>query len=245
MITLYGRMPVLEAVLDPRAAVTKVVIAHRAQGDAIDRITAAAAARRIPVERADAARVTHLSRNGRHDQGVVADVASAGLRDLGAWLTARPPGPTTLLLLDGVTNPANVGLIIRSAVAAGLDGVVLPVVGVPDVGPLVVKASAGVALSATLLRSPTASDAVDALAAAGCAAIGLTPGAGEDLWRAALPEQMVLVLGGETAGISPDVAARITRFLRIPLADGIDSLNVAVAGSVVAFELARRRAITG
>jgi len=244
LITLYGRMPVLEALLDPGAAVSKVVIAHRAQGETIDRITAAAADRRIRVERADPARVTRLSRNGRHDQGVVAEVASAGLQELDAWLVAAPAGPAALVVLDGVTNPSNVGLLIRSAVAARLDGVVLPRAGVPDVGPLVVKASAGVALSATLLRSPSAAGAVDAVVAAGFMPIGLTPGADEDLWSAELPPRVALVLGGETAGLSPEVATKLARCLRIPLADGVDSLNVAVAGSIVAFELARRRAVT-
>jgi 23S rRNA (guanosine2251-2'-O)-methyltransferase len=244
VITLYGRMPVLEALLDPRAAVSRVVVAHRAEGGAIDRITAAAAARRVPVERADAARVTRLSGNGRHDQGVVADVASPGLQEVGTWLAAGPAGPAALLVLDGVTNPANVGLVIRSAVAAGLDGVVLPRAGVPAVGPLVVKASAGVALSATILQAATAADAVDAVAAAGFAAIGLTPGAGEDLWHARLPGRVALVLGGETSGISPEVASRLVACVRIPLAAGVDSLNVAVAGSLAAFELARRRTVT-
>ena len=241
LITLYGRMPVLEALLDPGAAVSKVVIAHRAQGETIDRITAAAADRRHP------RRAGRPRPRARACPATAATIRaswprwpSAGLQELDAWLVAAPAGPAALVVLDGVTNPSNVGLLIRSAVAARLDGVVLPRAGVPDVGPLVVKASAGVALSATLLRSPSAAGAVDAVAAAGFMPIGLTPGADEDLWSAELPPRVALVLGGETAGLSPEVATKLARCLRIPLADGVDSLNVAVAGSIVAFELARR-----
>ena len=113
VITLYGRMPVLEALLDHKAEVSKVVVAQRAQGEAIERILEAAAARGIAVERADAARVTRISRNGRHDQGVVADIASPGLHELGPWLDQQT-GPLALVLLDGLTNPANVGMITVS-----------------------------------------------------------------------------------------------------------------------------------
>jgi 23S rRNA (guanosine2251-2'-O)-methyltransferase len=240
VITLYGRMPVLEALLDSRAVVSKVVIARRSQGDAIDRIVAAAGERGVAIEWADPARVTRISRNGRHDQGVVADVASPGLHELEPWLADRP-GNLALLVLDGLTNPANVGMIIRTATAAGLDGVVLPRAGSPDVGPLVVKASAGVALSATVLRSDTATGAAATLTGAGVALVGLAATAGEDLWRVALPDRAAFMLGNETTGISPAVAASVDLWCAIPLAGDVDSLNVASAAAVLAFEVARRR----
>ncbi len=240
VITLYGRMPVLEALLDHRAHVSKVVVAQRAQGDAIERIVAAAAARGIAVEWADAARVTRISRNGRHDQGVVADVASPGLHELDAWMVGRT-GSVALVLLDGLTNPANVGMIIRTATAAGLDGVVLPRAGSPDVGPLVVKASAGVALSATVLRAATSEEASQVLCAAGVVLLGLEASAEQDLWTVALPDRVAFVLGNETTGISAEVVARLTGTCAIPLARGVDSLNVASAAAVLAFEVARRR----
>jgi|SRR5581483_5238390 len=234
-------MPVLEALLDEHATVRRVVIDRRAQGDAVDRIVEAAKARGVRLERADAARVTHLSRNGRHDQGVVAQVLAPRMAELEDWLAA-PSGPAALLLLDGVTNPANVGMIIRTAAAAGLDGVVLPRAGCPDVGPLVVKASAGVALSAPVLRAPDAPAAAAALAAAGVELVGLAGGAADSLWDARFASRVALVLGNETSGISPAVAATVHRWCAIPLAAGVESLNVAAAAAVAAFELGRRRA---
>jgi 23S rRNA (guanosine2251-2'-O)-methyltransferase len=233
-------MPVLEALLDERAVVAKVVVARTARGEAIDRILEAAAERGLRVERADAHRVTRISRNGRHDQGVVADVASPGLVELDDWLGSHP-GPAHLLVLDGVTNPANVGMVIRTAVAAGLDGVVLPRAGCPDVGPLVVKASAGVALAATVLRAATAADAAHHLHGAGIDVVGLAAGAADSLWDVAVPPRAALVLGNETDGVSPAVAAAVDRWCSIPVAAGVDSLNVAATAAVVAFELARRR----
>jgi 23S rRNA (guanosine2251-2'-O)-methyltransferase len=177
--------------------------------------------------------VTRISGNGRHDQGVVADVEAPGLRELDDEV---PGGRLALLVLDGVTNPANVGMVIRTATGAGLDGVVLPRAGSPDIGPLVVKASAGIAFRATVYRSPTAAAAVARLRGAGVEVIGLRAD-GEPLFDADLPERAAYVLGNETDGVSVDV----DRWVSIPMANGVESLNVAVAAGVVSFELARRR----
>ena len=244
MITLYGRMPVLEAVLDARAAVHQVLVAHGARGEAIDRILSAAADRGIRVERVEAAQVTHVSRNGRQDQGVVADIESPGLAALDTWLSTRHAA-LALMLLDGLTNPANVGMIIRTAVAAGLDGVVLPRHGSPDVGPLVVKASAGVALAAPILRAPTAVDAAATLLEGGVELIGLRAGDESPLWGIAIPDRVAFVLGNETEGVSPDVSLHVGSWCSIPLDARVASLNVAAAAAVVAFELGRRRASAG
>jgi 23S rRNA (guanosine2251-2'-O)-methyltransferase len=234
-------MPVLEALLDPRApAITRLVLARRAEGDAVDRIVAAAARRGVRLERADPDRVTRLSGNGRHDQGVVAVVAAPGQSELDGWLAAHG-GPLALLLLDGLTNPANVGMIIRTAAAAGLDGVVLPRSGSPELGPLVVKTSAGVALWATVLGSPEPAAAASTLAAAGVAVIGLSGARGEPLWGLDVPPRAAFVLGNETTGVSPGVGELVDRWCAVPLQGGVESLNVAAAAAVVAFELARRR----
>ena len=180
-------------------------------------------------------RVTKVSRNGRQDQGVVADIVAPGLRRLDAATAAALDGP--VLVLDGVTNPQNVGMILRTAVAAGLAGVVLPKHGVPDLTPLVVKASAGVALEAPVLRAETAADGLATLAGAGFVSFGLVAGAERGLWDPTpFPDRSAFVLGSETGGIRVDVDHR----LGIPLAGTVDSLNVAVAAGVLCFELVRR-----
>lgn len=242
VITLYGRMPVTEALLDDRATVTRLVVSRNAQGESVERIRELAARRGLAVEVVDASRLTRLSGNGRHDQGVVARVESPGLCELESWLSRRPADqPTALLLLDGLTNPANVGMIIRSAVAAGLDGIVLPRAGSPDVGPLVVKASAGIALFAPVLRSPTSAAAAQVLAGSGATLIGLRAGAPTTIWDMTLGPSSVFVVGNETLGISAGVGERVTQWASVPLCGGVESLNVATAGTLVAFEVARRR----
>src|SRR4051794_28428843 len=234
IVTVYGRMPVLEALRDPAVPVAKVLLARTARGDSVDEIVAEAKARGVTLQRVAPEKVTRVSGNGRHDQGVVADVDAPNLRELDDEI---PGGRLAYLVLDGITNPANVGMILRTATAAGLDGVVLPRAGVPDIGPLVIKASAGVAFRSSVLTTTTARDAIARLRVAGVAGVGLRGDSAESLFDADLPERAAYVLGNETDGVSVEV----DRWLSIPLANGVESLNVAVAAGLVAYEVTRRR----
>lgn len=239
-LTVYGRKPVLEALRDPTLRIDKLLLAQNARGNSVGELLAAAKAAGIRVQRVAPREVTRLSRNAKQDQGVVADVLAPRMAALDAWLAAGVPEGCRLLLLDRLTNPANIGMILRAATAAGVDGIVVPRAGSPKIGPLVIKASAGVAFRAPILRCAEASQAAEALAAAGVTLVGLRGQGAEDLFGAEWPARACFVLGNETEGVGDDVAAHITRWARIPMANGVESLNVATAGAVVAFELARR-----
>jgi 23S rRNA (guanosine2251-2'-O)-methyltransferase len=242
-ITVYGRKPVLEVLINPALTIDKVVVAVHAHGDTVEEILDAAARRRVPVQRASAHRVKVLAGNGRHDQGVLADVVAPRMRSLDSALKALG-NPAAVLVLDAITNPANVGMILRTATAAGFDGVVLPRRGVPSIDPLVIKASAGVAFHAPVLRTATAEQGCATLRAAGFAVLGLSasaPGA-RSLFGAPPPPRVAYVLGNESAGVSPGVAAQLTGWVGIPMVGDVESLNVASAAAVVCFDWARRRA---
>lgn len=241
-ITVYGRKPVLEALADPTLSVDKVIAAENARGDSLSKIIAAARDRGVPVRRASAHRVKVLAGNGHHDQGVLADVVAPGMRPVAAFLDELPAEtPCALLVLDAVTNPANVGMVLRTATAAGLDGVLVPRRGVPAIDPLVIKASAGVAFRAPVLRASTAAQGCAELRTAGIAVLGLAAGAPRDLLSDPLPARVALVLGNETDGLSADVRAELDGTVAIPLRRGVESLNVASAAAVAAYELMRLR----
>jgi 23S rRNA (guanosine2251-2'-O)-methyltransferase len=239
-ITVYGRNPVHEVLLDDSLVVDKVVIAEGARGEGIREIRAAARRRGLDVQVASPDRVKKLAGNGRQDQGVFADVVAPRMLPLDVALAADASELRTVLVLDGLTTPANVGMLLRTATAAGLDGIVVPRRGVASIDPLVVKASAGVAFRAPILKSFTAGEAVAALKARGFHVVGLDAGGDDDLFSAHLPEPVAFVLGSETAGLSPDVADLVDTWVSIPMAAGVESLNVAAAGAVVCFELVRR-----
>jgi 23S rRNA (guanosine2251-2'-O)-methyltransferase len=237
-VTVFGRKPVLEALADVDLRVDKVVLADNARGPAAREIIDAASARSVRVERASAHRVKVLAGNGKQDQGVLADVIAPRMRRLADALAGRP---ASVLLLDGITTPANVGMILRTATAAGIEGIVVPRRGVASLDPLVVKASAGVAFHAPILRCYTAAEAAAELRAAGYPLFALDGSARTGLFTADLPKRAAYVLGGETGGVSPEVRAEVTGFLSIPMSGGVQSLNVASAAAVLCFELVRRR----
>lgn len=156
------------------------------------------------------------------------------LSDLG---TRRP---ASVLVLDAVTNPSNVGMILRSATTRRSGRRAPARRGVPAIDPLVIKASAGVAFAAPVLRCATAAEGVDLMHAAGFGVFGLDAG-GDSLLEASLLPRVALVLGNETDGLTEDVRSRLDRILSLPMYGGVESLNVASAGAVAAYELLRRR----
>jgi 23S rRNA (guanosine2251-2'-O)-methyltransferase len=239
-ITIYGRMPVLEVLQDKALEVDKVLVADNAQGESLERILALARRRGIPVRTATPHRVKVLAGNGKQDQGILADVVAPRMRTLVEFVDRVRPGKCHALVLDGVTNPANVGMVIRTATAAGISGVVLPRSGSPSIDPLVIKASAGVAFHASIIRCRTGAEAAEEFSGAGFRVYGLSGGGRTSLFAEDIPDRAVFVLGNETAGVTRETEDWIDRWLHIPMAGGVESLNVASAAAVVCFDLVRR-----
>lgn len=243
-VTVYGRKPVMEALGDRTLRVDKVIMADGLRGPIVGEITEAAADRAVRVHRASAHRVKVLAGNGRQDQGVVADVVARRMRPLVDALESPADAPQSMLLLDGITTPANVGMILRTATAAGIGGIVVPHRGVASLDPLVVKASAGVAFHAPVLRVATAGNAAELLSEAGYPLFALDSHASESLFDADFDSRVTFVLGNETAGPSDAVRPYVTSSIAIPMRGDVESLNVASAAAVLCFELLRR-GITG
>jgi 23S rRNA (guanosine2251-2'-O)-methyltransferase len=239
-ITIYGRMPVLEVLQDDSLQVDKLIVADNAHGDNLDRILALARRRGVPVRTAPPHRVKMLAGNGKQDQGILADVVAPRMRTIGEFTERVPRGRCHVLVLDGVNNPQNVGMIIRTATAAGLAAVVLPRAGSPDIDPLVIKASAGVAFRASVVRCRTGAEAAEELSRAGFRVYGLSGAARTSLYAEQVPDRAAFVLGNESDGVAQQTADWVEAWLSIPMAGGVESLNVATAAAVVCFDLVRR-----
>ena len=239
MLQVFGRKPVLEA-FDAGLQVAKVHVAEAAHGPEIEQIVAGCRAHGVELERVSAARVSAIAHTGRHHQGVVADVVAERMQGLGAFLDGRRGRrfATSVLVLDHVHNPANVGMILRVALAAGIDGVVLPDEGSAPVGAVAIKASAGTAFRAPILRCSRLEDALGQLADARFDLVGVDTG-GASLWEALLPERAAYVLGNESDGLSDAARAACTATVSLPLANNVESLNVATTAAVLAYELQR------
>ena len=138
------------------------------------------------------------------------DINCPRFASIDSLLSDNPSTPARLLALDGITNPQNVGMIIRSAVAAGLDGLLYPRKGVAALGPLVIKASAGTVFRAPLILCDTLAPALEQLKTCGYKIATLEAAAPESLFSYDAQERMVFVLGGETSGVS-DAVSQLAR----------------------------------
>jgi len=234
LMTICGRNPVREALRRDDVEVVRLHVAEGRRGGAVREILALARRKGVEVRFATAARVSQISRNGRQDQGVAADVRTPGY-GLAEDYLEQPPETFSLLALDGVTTPRNVGMAIRSAVAGGLDGIVLPERGCCGIIPLVVKASAGTVFSARILRCETLPPVLARCRTVGAGVCVLDPRGPESLFEHEPGPRQVYVVGGESDGVSAPVRRLATKSLSIPMAGGVESLNVAVAAALVAY----------
>ncbi len=144
------------------------------------------------------------------------------------------------LVLDGVQDPRNLGAILRSARAAGVGGVILPQDRCVGVTSVVVGASAGTLFGLRIVRVPNLVRAMQRLKDAGFWLVGLVPGAAGSLFELDLADRVALVVGGEGGGLRPLVRRTCDLEASIPMAPGVESLNVSVAAGVALFELRRR-----
>ena len=178
----------------------------------------------------------------RHDQGIAARVRLLRVTEVDS-LIAEATGraarkPLRLVGLDGVTNSQNVGMVVRSVVGAGLDGLLWPMVGLPWVNGLVVRAAAGALFECPIVRCDSLVGGLASLQAAGFRVFGLDANAPVSLFETTPGHRAAYILGSEALGLSEDVRGMLDQPVCIPMAGRLESLNVAVAAGLVAFHAA-------
>jgi 23S rRNA (guanosine2251-2'-O)-methyltransferase len=197
---------------------------------------------RVPVRRVGRDHVEALARSDS-PQGVIAradPVPDAGLDAL----TGSPPGsgPPFLLVLDGVTDPHNLGAVMRSGLCAGVTGLVIGRHRAAHLTPAAVKAAAGAVEHLPIATVPGIPAALASLASRGVWTVALVGGAASSLWDLQLAsEPVALVLGAEGRGVSRLARARCDLAVGIPTVGPLESLNVAAAATLACFEVGRRR----
>lgn len=235
-LTVYGRKTVLEALQADGVVCERLHLARSNKpAPLLEEIEALARAQGADVVLHERAELARISRHSREDQGVAADVRTPGYRQLAELMPLAPATGAALLAVDGVTNPQNLGMLIRSATAGGSAGIVLPRRGGCDICPLVIKASAGTVFRAPLLRCDDLPEALAALRDCGWRISVLDGHARASLFDPLDARARVFVLGGETAGVGAAVRELADESLRIPMANGVESMNVAVTAALVAF----------
>ena len=172
-------------------------------------------------------------------------VVAIGRRPEVALSHLLSPAPALLLAAFGLQDPGNAGALIRSAAAAGATGVLLDATSANPYTWKALRASMGTALRLPVRRDADAAGHLAHLRASGLRLIATTPHGGRSLYATDLRGPVCLLLGAEGAGLPPALLDTADDRVHIPMARGVESLNVAVAGALLAFEAARQRRSSG
>lgn len=240
---ITGRNPVMEVLQARRRQVFRLMLAGGVEEKGrISDILRIATERNIPVERGPRER---LDRLGENPQGVAAEVGAYPYVDLADILDRAASSGEDLfvLVLDVIQNPQNLGTLLRTAEVAGVHGVVIPQHRAAEVTPAVVSASAG-ASEYMLVTQGNITRSLEQLKQAGAWVIGLAGEEGdESTVENSLNGPIAIVVGNEGEGIRPLVRRSCDFMLSLPMRGHIESLNAAVAGSIVLYQvlLARRK----
>jgi 23S rRNA (guanosine2251-2'-O)-methyltransferase len=241
---IYGIHPALEALKAAPGQIERIFFAQGPLTGLAARIAQDARALGLAVEFAPRERLARLCEGGVH-QGVVlrvADFAYADLEDV-LELAAAAGERALVLALDGVEDPHNFGALLRSAWALGAQGVVIAKDRAVGVTGVVVKASAGAAAHLKVSRVTNLARALGQMKDAGLWVSAADPRGDRAPEAVDFCASTALVVGGEGAGIRPNVLSRADFRIRIPMVGELGSLNASVAGGVLLYEIARQRRV--
>ena len=240
---MEGRQAVRELLSANRRAVTSLVMADGMDASPIlDDIEQLAAKRRVRVEYVSRRRIDALARTDA-PQGVVALARPIDETPLEALCEPSRRGRVPfLLVLDGITDPHNVGALLRSAECAGATGVVFPRHRSAHLSPTVAKVAAGAIEYLPMALVAGIPAALQKLSTLGVWTVGLVGEARQPLYELPLGDQPVaLVLGSEGSGLSDLTRKRCDSLGAIPQHGSLSSLNVSTAGAIACFDVARQR----
>jgi 23S rRNA (guanosine2251-2'-O)-methyltransferase len=237
---VYGINPVLEALRAGR--VTALRFGQRSGGRMQD-LLALAAERGVRADRVDNALLDRLSRGGVH-QGVVAEVEDASIDYSVTELVRGASAPALIVVLDGVEDPHNLGAILRTADAAGADGVVVQNRRAAALGGAAAKASAGAVAHVKIAQVVNIARAIDELKELGVWTVGLADDGDATYDAIDFRAPSAIVVGAEGSGLRRLVREKCDFRARIPMRGHVSSLNVSVATGIVLFEAVRQRSST-
>lgn len=236
LLTIFGRKPVLEALQDHSLSFYKLHLAdsNKPQG-IIAEIIAAAESRGIDIEYHDKKALSRISKNAKQDQGVAADISLKSHQSIDTFIANNNNDNTKIIALDRITNPQNLGMIIRSVCAGNIDGLLLPQKGCAALSPMVIKASTGTLFKTPIIHCNTIEQGLNKLKESGAQICTLSSHAKQSLFSHQHSGTTVYVLGNETEGVSKAVQKLSDQLLSIPMNNNVESLNVAITAALIAF----------
>ena len=235
---VFGVEPVRELISAAPAAVQVLYVragAERRFAAEIESVRACGA----QIVSVEEERLNRMAGAGAHHQGIAAVTREYEYTPFEAILREHPD---PLLVVDGVTDPRNLGAILRSAECAGARAVVIARDRTVGLTPAAIKASAGAWVHLRIARCGNVAQALEALKSAGYWIVALAPGGELSLYALDTTRRLAFVVGSEGKGVRQVVRKNSDFVVSIPMRGRVESLNVSVAAAVVLFEVARKRA---
>ncbi len=241
---LFGIHPVAEALKAGRRNFYEILLVQGKVTARIEQILKPAKARKVPVKRLTRERLASMTGTELH-QGIGALVDPYPLADFSA--ISNQPGTVGrepfFLLLDHVVDTHNLGAVIRTALCAGVDGIVIPKDRSASPTPGVSKASAGALEHALLAKVTNLVNTIKRLKEKGVWIVGMDRSAALSVFSSDLSGPVAIVIGGEEKGLRPLVKQHCDYLVSIPQSGMVNSLNASVAGAVVMYEVFRQRMV--
>lgn len=241
---IVGIHAVESAVRNDPERVLEIWIKTGRQDQRVGDIQKLASRSKIPIQTVDAGTFGKQAGSAKH-QGILAFYAAADTLNENDLFTLleKQDGPAMLLVLDGVTDPHNLGACMRTADAAGVSAVIVPKDNAVSINPTVRKVASGAVDSIPFVEVTNLSRVLDKLRQEGFWVVGTSDKATQDLYEIDLKGNLVVVMGAEGKGMRRLTEERCDFLVALPMAGSVSSLNVSVATGVCLFEAVRQRKV--
>jgi len=234
VLTIYGRNAVLEALEDSAVNIHKLHLSKsNKDASVLETMKSIANKRDIEVKYHDKQALSRISKNAKQDQGVALDIVLEHFGDESTF--KKEHDSYRILALDGVSNPQNLGMIIRSCAAGNIDAILLPTKGAAQISPLVIKASVGTLFKMPIIKTSNLKETLAGFKKEGADVYSLSSHAQHSYKEQSYGPKTIFVLGNESEGVSKAVESVSNKSIAIPMQRGVESLNVAVTASLLAF----------
>lgn len=240
MSVLYGINAVAETLKAAPEKIERICVERGQKNPRIQEIIKLAHRDHIRIAFEERSWLDRKSEGARH-QGILCYVSEMGTFDC-EEIVEQAKSPGLLVVLDGLEDPHNLGAVLRSAEAAGVDGVFLPQRRSAGLSATVVKASAGAASHVKLARIPNTAQFIESLKKKGYWITGLDAAADRPIWKIDLTAPAVLILGNEGSGLHRLVKQKCDFLASLPIYGNVSSYNVSVAAGIALYEALRQRA---
>ena len=234
IITIYGRNAVLEVLEDDTITIHKLHFADSNKSvTQLDRMVSIAKSRNIEIAYHDKKALSRISKNAKQDQGVALDIVLDHALNEDEFLAKN--SSYKVIALDGIHNPQNLGMIIRSCAAGGVDAIILPTKNSAQISPLVIKASVGTLFKLPIIKTNSFIKTLEKFKTEDAKLYTLSSHAKNSYKDEVYTNKTIFILGNESEGVSKEVERLSNASIVIPMQRGVESLNVAVTASLLAF----------